>query len=439
MASVKYRCQISGKILSKSEVIGIQTPMGVVPVSSEFRVAYEGFTSLYTGQLPFPSEDPNIIDLLEIESDVENVLDPIQRELKELTPVTIHDKLSDFIIGQEIAKKTLSVALHKHYTTIQDHEKEIDILKSNILFIGDSGVGKTHIARTLARIAHVPFTIGDCTGYTEAGYVGNDVEVILSSLIAESQGRVDLAERGVCYLDEFDKIAKKSQENVSITRDVSGEGVQQALLKIVEGTTTYVQPVEVTQRKHPSLGGIRIDSTNILFIAAGVFPQLEDVISKRLNTSQKIGFRNDGHTTKTERAELLKMVRPEDLIKYGFLPELVGRFPVIVPFQPLSKEDMLGILANVKNSLYAQYVYQFKLNEIDVGLNDESLEAIAEAAVNSPVGARSLKSLMDIIFNDFYYDKVGYYKGSLQIPHEYVIKKLDSLREGLKDESRQAR
>ncbi|MDZ7806081.1 MAG: ATP-dependent Clp protease ATP-binding subunit ClpX [Gracilimonas sp.] len=331
-----------------------------------------------------------------IESDLASLARRREKSYKPmLKPVEIKNKLDDYVIGQELAKKTLSVAVYNHYKRISGDNSEIDdtqIEKSNIMLLGPTGSGKTLLARTLARVIDVPFTIADATVLTEAGYVGEDVESILSNLLQAADYDVERAKRGIVYIDEVDKVARKS-DNPSITRDVSGEGVQQALLKILEGTVANIPPKG--GRKHPEQSFIQLDTANILFICGGAFSGLEDIIAKRLSTSV-MGF----HTNKQVKfdkddPEIFTRVEPEDLQHYGLIPELIGRLPVISGLHELSDDAMLDILTTPKNALVKQYTKLFKMEDVELEFEEEALKGIVKRAKTRKTGARGLRSIME--------------------------------------------
>ncbi|MGN8225299.1 ATP-dependent Clp protease ATP-binding subunit ClpX [Gracilimonas sp. BCB1] len=317
-----------------------------------------------------------------------------------LKPIEIKNKLDDYVIGQELAKKTLSVAVYNHYKRISAETAEIDdtqIEKSNIMLLGPTGSGKTLLARTLAKIIDVPFTIADATVLTEAGYVGEDVESILSNLLQAADYDVERAKRGIVYIDEVDKVARKS-DNPSITRDVSGEGVQQALLKILEGTVANIPPKG--GRKHPEQSFIQLDTANILFICGGAFSGLEEIISRRLSTTV-MGFNAaDQVKFNKEDPEIFTHVEPEDLQHFGLIPELIGRLPVICGLHELSDDAMLDILQTPKNALVKQYKKLFNMEDVELEIEEEALKAIVKKAKARKTGARGLRSIMEAAMLD---------------------------------------
>lgn len=349
----------------------------------------------------------------------------VQQALNLLKPNAIKTYLDEYIIGQDEAKKVLSVAVYNHFKRIahaSNDKEEIEIEKSNVILVGETGTGKTLLARTIAKLLNVPFCIADATVLTEAGYVGEDVESILTRLLQAADYDTAAAERGIVFIDELDKIARKS-DNPSITRDVSGEGVQQALLKLLEGSTVNVAPQG--GRKHPDAKMIQVNTKNILFLCGGAFDGIEKKIASRLNT-QAVGYSASVEGNEIDRANLLQYISPQDLKSFGLIPELIGRLPILTYLQPLNRETLRRILSEPKNALIKQYKHLFKMEGIKLEFENEALDLIVDKALEFKLGARGLRGICEAIMLDLMFDLPSSEKPpkSFTITYDYASEKL---------------
>lgn len=365
------------------------------------------------------AEQAHSIIMEEIKKDNAFDLDGV----KLMKPREIKDFLDQYVIGQDQAKKILSVSVYNHYKRLTQHvdDDETEIEKSNIILVGETGTGKTLLARTIARMLHVPFTIVDATVLTEAGYVGEDIESLLTRLLQVADYNVEAAERGIVFIDEIDKIARKG-DNPSITRDVSGEGVQQGLLKLLEGSIVNVPPQG--GRKHPEQKLIAVNTKNILFICGGAFDGINRKIAARLNT-KVIGYSAAKETDRIERENLLQYVAPQDLKSFGLIPEIIGRLPVLAYLNPLEKDTLRRILTEPKNSVIKQYIKLFKIDGIELSFEEEALEYIVDKAIEFKLGARGLRSICESIMNDAMFDMPSEKIEKLTINKAYAEEKLN--------------
>jgi ATP-dependent Clp protease ATP-binding subunit ClpX len=343
-----------------------------------------------------------------------------------LKPAEIKNFLDQYVIGQDMAKKVISVAVYNHYKRLMQKSdtEDIEIEKSNIILVGETGTGKTLLARTVAKMLHVPFTIVDATVLTEAGYVGEDIESLLTRLLQNADYDVKAAEKGIVFIDEIDKIARKEGDNPSITRDVSGEGVQQGLLKLLEGAIVNVPPQG--GRKHPEQKMIPVDTKNILFICGGAFVGIEKKIAQRLNT-QIVGYGASKSREKVDKDNLLKYIAPQDLRAFGMIPEIVGRLPVVTHLNPLDKIALRAILTEPKNALVKQYIKLFRMDNIDLTFADGVLDFIVEKAVEFKLGARGLRSICETIMLDAMFEMPSLGKDDLIITIDYASSKLERI------------
>ena len=357
----------------------------------------------------------------------------ISNETRTLNPKAIKEYLDDYVVGQEYSKKVISVSVYNHYKRIsQENQDNIEIEKSNVVMVGPTGTGKTLIAKTISKLLDVPLAIVDATVLTEAGYVGEDVENILTRLLQASDYNVEKAERGIIFIDEIDKISRKS-DNPSITRDVSGEGVQQALLKLMEGAVVNVPPKG--GRKHPDQNFIKLNTSNILFIAGGAFNSIEKIISKRLNMNA-VGFKNSKIKSVGESKHIIKNIIPNDLKDFGLIPEILGRLPILTYMLELDSADLKKVLTEPKNSLIKQYVKLFEIDGIKLDFDDDALDYIIRKAIEFKLGARGLRSICESILIDDMFNMPGSNKKSLSINKKYIEGKLDGLNfSGLKEAS----
>ncbi|UTJ06429.1 ATP-dependent Clp protease ATP-binding subunit ClpX [Arcobacter roscoffensis] len=344
----------------------------------------------------------------------------VQEEIKLRTPAELKAILDDYVIGQERAKKVLSVAVYNHYKRIFRHDEiddDTELNKSNVLLIGPTGSGKTLLAQTISKYLDVPLAIADATSLTEAGYVGDDVENVVTRLVQAADGDIEKAQRGIIFIDEVDKVARMS-ENRSITRDVSGEGVQQALLKIVEGSVVNVPPKG--GRKHPGQDALQIDTTNILFVCGGAFDGLEDIIKKKQGANV-LGFNQD-KKSKKEEEKIISQVETDDLVKYGLIPELIGRLHMVATLNEITEDDMVHILTEPKNALIKQYIKLFEMDDVTLEFDKEALKELAKLAIERKTGARGLRSILEDIMLDIMYDLPKYKNKTITITKDVVKK-----------------
>ncbi len=362
-----------------------------------------------------------------VKEEVKSKADLDLQHIKLLKPLEIKAFLDQYVIGQDEAKKYLSVAVYNHYKRLMQgshrEDQEVEIEKSNIILVGETGTGKTLLARTIARMLHVPFTIVDATVLTEAGYVGEDIESILTRLLQVSDYNVESAERGIVFIDEIDKIARKS-DNPSITRDVSGEGVQQGLLKLLEGSVVNVPPQG--GRKHPDQKMIPVNTKNILFICGGAFDGIEKKIAQRLNT-KVVGYTAAVKAEQVDRDNLLQYIAPQDLKSYGLIPEIIGRLPVLTFLNPLDRGTLRSILTEPKNSMIKQYTKLFKMDGIDLKIDEEVLEYIVDKAIEFKLGARGLRSICEAIMIDPMFEMPSGKNGKLNVDIKFAREKIEKV------------